>query len=227
MPRYPRNRTNTSFIHVMSQGINKSYIFESDEDKRYYMFLMKKLKKEEKVKVFAYCIMDNHSHLLLEVKRIQDLSKFMQRLNTAYGFYYNKKYNRVGYVFRNRFKSEGIYDEMHLYNCIKYIYDNPVKAGICAKPELYPFSNFKRCDIVFEECFSFIDTEEDKILICQNTIDEFLRKTKINMEILKNDEHKIKELLYILRTKYNISFDKIAEQLEISKKVLWKLMQKK
>ena len=61
----------------------------------------------------------------------------MHCLNTRYGLYYNKKHKRIGYVFRDRYKAEGIYSEEQLYNCIKYIYDNPVKAGVCNKAEEY------------------------------------------------------------------------------------------
>ena len=56
-----------------------------------------------------------------------------------YGRYYNKKYNRVGYVFRDRYKSEGIHREEHLYSCIRYIYNNPVKAGLCSHAKEYSY----------------------------------------------------------------------------------------
>ena len=89
----------------------------------------------------------------------------MHCLNTKYGLYYNKKYNRVGYVFRDRYKAEGIYSEKQLYHCIKYIFNNPVKAGICNKAEEYEFSNYKKMkDNYEEEEYDFIDVEEDKIL---------------------------------------------------------------
>ena len=134
MPRYPRNLQKAICFHVITQGLNKSYIFEREEDIKYYIKTMYFLAKELKIQIISYCIMNNHAHMLLKINNIKDLSKYMQRLNTRYGKYFNKKYNRVGYVFRDRFKSEGIYSEKHLFNCIKYIYDNPVKAGMCKKP---------------------------------------------------------------------------------------------
>ena len=142
MPRFPRSYIKTTFFHIITQGINKSYIFENEEDIKYYINIMYKLSEEHEIKIIAYCIMNNHAHMLIETEKIKELSKYMQRLNTKYGKYYNKKYNRVGYVFRDRYKSEGIYSEEHLYNCIKYIYDNPVKAHICNKAEEYPYSNY-------------------------------------------------------------------------------------
>ncbi|MGN1351462.1 MAG: transposase [Clostridia bacterium] len=135
MPRFPRNYLKTSFFHVMSQGINKNFIFEDSIDIKFYIKNMYEIKDKYNVKIIAYCIMNNHVHMLLETAGVENLSKYMHCLNTRFGQYYNKKYKRVGYVFRDRYKAEGIYSEKQLYNCIKYIYDNPVKAEICKKPE--------------------------------------------------------------------------------------------
>ena len=138
MPRHPRTYIKTNLFHIITQGINKSYIFERSEDIRYYINIMKKLSKDQKVEILAYCVMSNHTHMLVKTNQIENLSKYMQRLNTTYGQYYNRINNRVGYVFRNRYKSEGIYNEKHLYNCMRYIYNNPVKAGMCEEAEKYP-----------------------------------------------------------------------------------------
>ena len=121
MPRNPRSNIKASFLHVMVQGINKSYIFNKEEDIKYYIKLMYKVKKENNIKIIAYCVMNNHVHILLKMNTIKDVSKYMKTINTMYALYYNKKYNRVGYVFRDRYKSQEIIDEKHLYNCIKYI----------------------------------------------------------------------------------------------------------
>lgn len=137
MSRFPRSYIKTSFFHVITQGINKQYIFDQSEDIKYYIKIMYELLKEHNIEIIAYCIMNNHVHILIKTEIVKELSKYMQCLNTKYAKYYNKKYNRVGYVFRDRYKSEGIYSEEHLYNCIQYIYNNSVKAGICLKAEEY------------------------------------------------------------------------------------------
>ena len=162
MSRFPRNYIKTIFFHVITQGINKSYIFEKSEDIKYHIKTMYKLSAQHEIKIIAYCIMNNHVHMLIETYDIKELSKYMQRLNTTYAKYYNKKYNRIGYVFRDRYKSEGIYNEEQLYNCIKYIYDNPVKAGICNRPEEYSYSNYKKINKNLKENYIFIDIEDDK-----------------------------------------------------------------
>ena len=172
MPRFPRNYIKTTAFHVITQGINRSYIFENPEDIKYYIKVMYKLNEQCKIKIVAYCIMNNHAHILIETDKINNLSKYMQRLNTIYAKYYNKKYSRVGYVFRDRYKSEGIYSEEHLYNCIKYIYDN-------AK--------------------------------CEKFIEKFLIENNIILDDLKKDKSKLKELIIVLKTEYNISYQKNLE----------------
>ena len=136
MPRFPRDFIKTSYIHIMTQGINKTYIFEYEEDINYYIKIMYELLKEYKIKIIANCIMNNHTHMLVNVEKTEELSNYMLRLNSKYAKYYNKKYKRVGYVFRDRYRSEGIYNDSQLYNCIKYIIDKFVDIVLCYMLEL-------------------------------------------------------------------------------------------
>ena len=226
MPRFPRNYLDTSFFHVMSQGINKNFIFEDPIDIKFYIKNMYEIKNDYNVKIIAYCIMNNHTHMLMETELIENLSKYMHCLNTRYGMYYNKKYNRVGYVFRDRYKAEGIYSEKQLYSCIKYIYDNPVKAGICKRAEDYNFSNYKKINITNDGDYSFIDMEDDKELLCQKLVKEFLEKQKLGMNELKNDDAKLKELVISLKIKHNISFRKMSNIMNINREKLRTLYNK-
>ena len=222
MPRFPRNYTNTPFFHIITQEINKSYIFTNVEDIKYYIKLIYKLSKEHKIKIIAYCIMNNHAHMLIEAEDLNELSKYMQRLNCTYGKYYNRKYNRVGYVFRDRYKSEGIYSEEQLYNCIKYIYDNPVKAGICTEAKDYPYSNYKNINKEIKEKYTFMDVDDDNS-ICEKVIKEFLNKNNLNISDLKKNQKKLKELIIILKTEYNVSLRKIAEKTKIGRETIRKV----
>ena len=218
MPRFSRGSINTTYFHVMTQGINRSYIFDKPEDIKYYIKIMYELMKEHNLKIIAYCIMNNHTHMLIHVEKIEVLSKYMQRLNIKYGMYYNKKYNRVGFLFRDRYKSEGIYSEKQYYTCIKYIYDNPVKAGICTEPEKYPYSNYKKVpNKMIDDNYSFIDTEEEKENDYFNEIERFLKDKNIKLEKLKDNTYELEILVKILRKKYKISLRKIAEILNIGR----------
>lgn len=224
MPRFPRTYIKTIFFHIITQGINKSYIFERSEDIKFYLRMMKKLSKEQEVKILAYCVMNNHTHMLVKTNQTEKMSKFMQRLNTTYGIYYNQKYNRVGYVFRNRYKSEGIYNEKHLYNCVRYIYNNPVKAGICSQAKEYQYSNYKELNSKYKEInenlideYSFIDIEDDNLRKSENVIKEILRKYNKNLDDIRKNKKELKEFITILKEKEGISLRKIADELKLSR----------
>lgn len=217
MPRIPRTYLKTNFFHVMTQGINKSFIFDNPIDIKYYIGIMYKLKKEHDIKIIAYCVMNNHVHILIETKDLKELSKYMQRLNMQYGRYYNKKYDKVGYVFRDRFKAEGIYSEQHLQSCIRYIYNNPVKAGICNYPKEYPYSNYKEIKGNVEEGYTFIDIENDLDNDCRKVIEEYLTNNNIGINDLKKDTEKLRKLILLLRNQYSISLRRIAEEIKINR----------
>lgn len=97
MPRLPRNNIKTSYFHVMVQGIDKEYIFNRKIDIKYYISILYELKDELNIKIIAYCIMNNHAHLLIHTNDVSNLTKYMHKTNTKYAIYYNKIHDRVGY----------------------------------------------------------------------------------------------------------------------------------
>ena len=142
MPRIARRDSISCFYHVIVQGINREYIFNTDFNiKKYKELIIKKIDKSN-IEILAYCIMNNHAHFLIYCKNIEDLSKYMQKLNTSYSRFYNKINKRVGYVFRDRYLSQSILNENQLYNCINYIHNNPVKAGIINNASKYEYSSY-------------------------------------------------------------------------------------
>ena len=84
MSRIARKNLGTSFFHVMVQGINKEFIFENDRYKNRYLQLVQKNLNSEEINMVAFCIMSNHAHLLMEVKEVENLSKYMQKVNSVY-----------------------------------------------------------------------------------------------------------------------------------------------
>lgn len=142
MPRTPRKDLNTNFFHVIMQGINKEYIYEKNLYKRKYQELLLFYLKKYEVDLLSYCVMSNHSHMLIHSENNEQMSKYMHDINTTYSKFYNDCENRVGVVFRGRYKSEPIYDYKYLYNCIAYIHNNPVKAKIVANPDQYKYSSY-------------------------------------------------------------------------------------
>lgn len=143
MPRIARKEINSSYLHVMIQGIEKRNIFNTEKNKKYYKkLLFENVTSFDDIFILAYCIMDNHIHLLIHCKNINHLSKLMSQTNTSYALWYNKCKNRVGYVFRNRYHIQIIESQQHLFNCLVYIHNNPVKANIVHSMEEYQFSSY-------------------------------------------------------------------------------------
>ncbi len=153
----------------MVQGIAKEYIFDTDEMKNTYLFNLNHYKEDDGIKILAYCIMGNHCHLLLYAPNPDKLGRYMRRVNTRYAQYYNFKTERVGYVFRDRYKSQAIYDTKYVGNCLCYIHNNPINAGIAQKPTDYDYSSYncymQRMGIVdFDFAGEFFNTEPSNII---------------------------------------------------------------
>ena len=188
--RLSRENLKSSFFHVMIQGHKKENIFGKTRYIHQYINLIKKFIKETDIKIIAYCIMSNHVHFLLQVDKIEQLSKLMQRTNTAYACYYNyMEKGRVGHVYRDRYKSQPINSHKYLIQCIKYIHFNPVKAHMVNKCSEYKFSSYNYfCKKLKEEKFHKFLTKEDYENICQNVnYDiEFLDVEKDIKEVITN-----------------------------------------
>ena len=151
MPRQPRTSSGTGIYHVMLRGINRQDIFEEQEDYQQFLIRLQNLvdpidDNGEHIPsyfhVYAYCLMSNHVHLLLR-ERTESISISLKRLTVSYAAYYNKRYQRVGHLFQDRFKSEPVNDIEYFVTLLRYIHQNPVKAGICVKAEEYTWSSWQ------------------------------------------------------------------------------------
>jgi len=143
MPRQARRIPSTGYLHIISRGNNKRKIFRYERDKKQYYFYLKNLKQQEKINICHYCLMDNHVHLLLEVRQESNLSRFMKRINLKYVYYYQRKYTYCGHLWQDRFQSKIIDNDPYLMQCGKYIELNPVRAGVVSSPENYLFSSYR------------------------------------------------------------------------------------
>lgn len=141
MPRQPRQISNSRVYHVMIRGNERKNIFWDDEDRQRFLFILYVKNPEQKFNFIAYCLMDNHVHLLINENN-ERISKIMQRVNISYAHYFNKKYHRVGHVFQDRFRSEIVKDDRQLLAVVRYIHNNPVKAKLVTTPGEYKWSSF-------------------------------------------------------------------------------------
>ena len=125
--------------HVTARGVGRQIIFERDDDRQDFVDSMWKIKGECGVEVLAWCLMDNHVHLMLR-GRMEDVSRMMHRLLGGYAMRFNARYGRVGHLFQGRFGSKPIEDDGQLLATLCYIHLNPTEVG--ADYESYPWSSF-------------------------------------------------------------------------------------
>jgi len=128
MPRRLRIET-LGYHHVYNRGVAKSNVFVDDKDKAKFIELLASIAREYKFNIHAFCLMDNHYHILIQNSR-ENLSTGMRQLNAQYASYFNKRHNRVGHLWQDRFKSWYILDNKYLFTLFKYIESNPIKAKI-------------------------------------------------------------------------------------------------
>lgn len=253
MPRLARKYIESSFNHIIIQGINKEFIFENNYLKERYKHILKENLLKTNVKILAYCIMDNHAHILVYSDEIKEVTKLMHDTNTKYAKLYNNVKKRVGYVFRDRYYSQMILTQEQLYNCIVYIHNNPVKANIANKKENYIYSSYREylgkkdlitnegielifgSDINYLELFNQIhkkdnieniaDIKEEKS--SDKIIEEYLKNNNKEIEEIVNDESKFCELLLKLRHYGGLSLRAMSEIFNINKDKLNKIINKK
>jgi REP element-mobilizing transposase RayT len=129
LARTARVKSESGIYHVIVSGINRQNIFLDEEDKSIYFDRLTQYKNECNVKVYAYCLMSNHVHLLLS-ETDKPLNEFMKKLGTSYSYRFNQKYDRIGHLFQDRFKSEPVDDDSYFLTVFRYIHQNPEKAGL-------------------------------------------------------------------------------------------------
>lgn len=142
MPRSARITLGNSCYHIITRGNQRQNIFGREYDYNKYLDLLKKYKHKYRFWLYAYCLMPNHVHLLIEPDKHKQLSKIMHGLNLSYTIWFNKTYNKVGHLYQDRFKSMIIQKDEYLLSCINYIELNPVRAGITEQPEKYGWSSY-------------------------------------------------------------------------------------
>jgi len=141
MPRQARERSKSGIYHLMLRGINKQNIFEDEEDRRRILETLDYYKRTSGYLLYGYCLMDNHIHLLIKEKD-ESISQVIKRISSSYVHWYNQKYERCGHLFQERFKSEVVETEEYFLVVLRYIHQNPVKAGISKTIEKYLWSSY-------------------------------------------------------------------------------------
>lgn len=152
MTRQTRPQSLTEVYHVIQRGLDRMALFHDEDDKQMFLNLLK-FQVSDAFKIYGYCLMDNHVHLMA---KSSCLSSNIQRIASVYALWFNQKYQRIGYLFQDRFKSEAIENESYFLSCLRYILQNPVKAGICDKASSYRWNSYRA---YFNASESFVQTK--------------------------------------------------------------------
>jgi len=165
MSRSARVISETGLYHIIFRGINKQNIFEQATDYEKMLEIIKIVKEDMEFDIYAYCLMKNHAHLFIREKNPGDIKKIMHKLLTRYVGWYNFKYNRSGSLIGNRYKSEPIEDESYYLSLIRYIHQNPVKAGF-----VDDIKNYKWCSYndYLQSMDDIIDIDATLLMLSEN-----------------------------------------------------------
>ena len=182
MPRQSRKPSGTGIYHVMVRGINHQNIFYDQED--YYQFIntldrMQVRYDDEghacgtNYTLYAYCLMPNHFHLLIR-EREDYLGMAVKRISTSYVYYYNRKYSRDGHLFKERFRSEPVNDMAYFTTLLRYIHQNPLKAGLVSDIRDYRYSSWNEYTGDVDPAFGICNTDTVLRRMPLNELKEFV-----------------------------------------------------
>lgn len=142
MARAARVKSASGIYHIVIRGINKQFIVADEEDNQKFLAVLKECKHISGYKIYAYCLMGNHIHLLLKTET-EGLEQIFKRIGARYVYYYNWKYKRSGHLFQDRFRSEPVDNDSYLLTVLRYIHNKPVAAGLATAPAQYPWSSYQ------------------------------------------------------------------------------------
>jgi len=194
-----------AFHHITCRALDGKNIFEDVIFKKYLIKLLKKYSKLTKIKIIAYCIMDNHYHLILKNSNGK-MDAFMRMVNGCFGLFYRRKTETHGFVFSDRFFSRIIENDEYMKMSVVYVLLNPFKAGIADNPFEYPFSSinsyYGNDDLTWIDR-KFVREMFQKESNFRNMLKEWKNK---NIPLIKTDFGEIigeREYLQVVKKKFN------------------------
>jgi putative transposase len=166
MSRTMRARSSTGIYHIILRGVNKQNIFEEDLDRKKFVDAIKYYRSISQYRIYGYCLMDNHIHLLIRETE-ENISDIIKRISSSYVLWYNKKYNRCGHLFQERFRSEKVESNEYFLTALRYIHQNPYKAGMTHDFTKYYWSSYKN----YVGSADYIDIDYTLELLSENKFD--------------------------------------------------------
>jgi putative transposase len=142
MGRLPRPIADGLVYHALNRGNNRAVIFRKDGDYAAFLKALAQTKERYPFRLYGYCLMTNHFHLILEPEAGQSISRILQSLTVAHTWHFHKAHRTVGHVWQGRFRSPVIQQDGHLLTVLRYVEANPLRAGMVADLAAYPWSSY-------------------------------------------------------------------------------------
>jgi putative transposase len=182
MPRKHRIVVAGKPHHIIQRGNRRQKVFFYPDDKILYLKLLKEQVKKYGIEVWAYCLMDNHVHLVLVPNTIEGLAKAVAETNRRFTCKINKRYDWKGYLWQGRFISF-VMDEIYLIRTLRYVENNPVRAKIVEKAWDYPWSSARKHvegfkDSLVTDCPSALLIEDWKDYLMKLEVDDILNEIR-------------------------------------------------
>jgi len=249
MPRRARKPSESGIYHIMLRGINRQVIFEDDEDREKFIETILRYKSISNYELYGYCLMDNHVHLLIK-ETSEPISMIMKRIGSSYVYWYNRKHERCGHLFQERFKSEAVESEAYFLTVLRYIHRNPLKAGLIKNIEEYKWSSINEYldkQIVVDTGFTLkilsedrteavelfrqymneynedkcLENEEKHLISDQEVISYFAQYDIINInELKKLEKSKRNKIIGAVKSKKGVTIRQLSRITGISKSVI-------
>ena len=188
MPRTARITAIGYLHHVTQRGNYRQRVFKTHKDYKQYLSWLKEYADKNSLDIWAYCLMPNHVHFICVPQMTDSLARTFNTLHMRYSQYINKKQGACGHLWQGRFYS-CILDEKHLFAAVRYVENNPVRAGIAKTPEEYPWSSARGHikqdeDIILCKKSFLYDDIKDWLLYLKSgedttSIDEIRKKTRM------------------------------------------------
>ena len=201
MARQARRQSQSGIYHFILRGINKQVVFEDHQDREKFLWCLRNFKESGQYQLYGYCLMSNHIHLLLKEGQ-EPIALTMKRIGVSYVSWFNRKYERCGHLFQDRFRSEPVEDDGYFLTVLRYIHQNPVKSGETQKVEEYQWSSYQ----AYLGESGFVDTDFALALfssereIAKSRFAGFMNEIVENMDIIvyrpnKMTDQEIKQVI--------------------------------
>ena len=206
MSRTAREKSESGIYHVMLRGSDRKLIFMEDSDCERFIEILRKVKEQSEFELYAFCLMGNHVHLLLKENK-EPLGTVFKRIGVAYAAYFNWKYNLTGHLFQDRFRSEPVTTDGYFMDVLRYICQNPVKAGLT---ENFLEYRWLECGGV-KETWGLTDSIEPYTLWTGDDLMEFIRQPVAINHIDYGDSKRLTDQEAIKRLKKAVKCQNVLE----------------